>query len=154
MYYSFVPHFRQAGVSTCLFGAEQENAQQPEQYDQSIHALHIHGLCAGPSLLYCRSSTEHPRCGCSPNSMSCRRSCCPIFYSCLRNTPRRWCGECGKCRRLAYFCDILQIPRESIGMPSDVPATLSDMPVEQFTRQNAEAFVERRKSRRLQETSG
>jgi hypothetical protein len=37
-------------------------------------------------------------------------------YSCSHNGERRWCGKCGKCWRMAEYCDMFGIPIERLGM--------------------------------------
>jgi hypothetical protein len=42
---------------------------------------------------------------------------CSYLYSCFKNSEKRWCGECGKCKRIWAFWEAIGIPRNHIGMP-------------------------------------
>lgn len=51
------------------------------------------------------------------------------FYSCYNNTDKRWCGKCGKCRRISKYCEVLGIDKKTIGMQEGIKAKREKSPL-------------------------
>jgi len=121
MYYSLVPQMRELNIHLLLQASELEYALVCEQYDRSIHPSFINNIARKPlppifSVLNAITKVELLDLLYSSNSELCR-----YIYSCLRNSERRWCGECGKCRRISAFCKAVAVPFSLIEMQEDIP---------------------------------
>lgn len=51
------------------------------------------------------------------------------LYSCYNNTDKRWCGTCGKCRRISKYCEVLGVDKKTIGMQEGIKAKREKSPL-------------------------
>jgi hypothetical protein len=126
MYYTLLPLLRLHSVSLCIFGAEMEGAQDEDVYDQSIHPRHIHRVVRPPNPPILSALTAFPKVRLLFDLYERAPELLDFLYSCFNNTSRRWCGDCGKCRRISKFCEVIGIPKHRIGMQEDIPAGPED----------------------------
>lgn len=50
-------------------------------------------------------------------------------YSCFNNSDKRWCGKCGKCRRISRYCEILGVDKKVIGMEEGIKVKREKSPL-------------------------
>jgi hypothetical protein len=140
MYYTLLPLLRLHSVSVCIFGAEMEYAQVEDAYDQSIHPRHIHRVVRPPNPPILPALTAIPKVRLLSDLYERAPEFLAYLYSCFSNTSRRWCGDCGKCRRISRFCEVIGIPKHLIGMQEDIPAGPEDGELSRMYRENCEKF--------------
>lgn len=120
MYYSVVPLARELSLLQIFHSMELEYAQVSESHDRSIHPRFAYLIPRGglPPLIPMFSSV--PKVELFEMLYRTNPELCSYVYSCLKNSPARWCGTCGKCRRLSAFCDAIGIPKSHIGMQEGI----------------------------------
>jgi hypothetical protein len=140
MYYTLAPLLRRHGVTACLFGAELEYAQVDDVYDQSIHPRYIHRVVRPPNPPILPALTATPKIRLLADLYERAPEFLAYLYSCLRNTTQRWCGDCGKCRRLSRFCEVIGMPKDLIGMQEGIPTDPEDGELSRIYWDNCEKF--------------
>jgi len=120
MYYSCAPLIRELGLRAIFHAMEYEHLQLKIEYDRSIQpkftlSIPRKGLPPLVSILNSLTKVELLEMLYRQNPQL-----CSYLYSCLNNTSKRWCGECGKCRRIAAYCDAIGIPKSHIGMQENI----------------------------------
>lgn len=119
MYFYSVPLMRALGIGALLKISEYEEASIFWDYDRSINARflqHIPGDEALPTFLPMFNAFAKIQ----MFEELARTPFFPFVYSCLNNSEKRWCGECGKCRRIAEYCRRLGIDSTRIGLDPGV----------------------------------
>lgn len=147
MYYALLPLLRLHHVNVCLFGAEMEYAQVEDAYDQSIHPRHIHRVVRPPNPPIVPALTAIAKVRLLADLYERAPELLGYLYSCFNNSPRRWCGDCGKCRRISRFCEVIGIPKNLIGMQEDIPVGPESGELSRIYWDNCEKFSRENASR-------
>lgn len=119
MYFLALPLMRHLDVGILFKISEYEEASIFWSYDRSLNPRFIHRV-PGDTRLPAFSPFGNAFAKIQMFEELSRTPYLEYVYSCLRNTNKRWCGECGKCRRIAEYCRRLGVDGERIGM--DVPS--------------------------------
>ena len=121
MYYCFVPQMRELNIHLVLQAMELEYSLVSDQYDRSIHPRFIVNVARTPLPPVLSVLNAVPKVELLDMLYSSNTKLCSYIYSCFRNSERRWCGECGKCRRISAFCNAVGVPPSRIGMREGIP---------------------------------
>lgn len=116
---------RDMGVDILLKVSEYEEAANFTDFDLSLNPRFINYITDGPVFAPFMNAY-------SKIQMFEELSKTPYFdyiYSCLRNTDKRWCGECGKCRRIAEYGRRLGIDTSRIDLDPTIPYATETSPI-------------------------
>jgi len=120
MYYPFMPIVRERHCGKIYHSMELEYMQVDEQYDRSIHPRFSHHVARPPLPSLEAVMTEYSKIQLLEKLYRNNPRLCSYLYSCLNNTSLRWCGKCGKCKRLSAFCETIGIDKSLIGMQEGI----------------------------------
>jgi len=120
MYYPFMPIVRERHCGKIYHSMELEYMQVDEQYDRSIHPRFSHHVARPPLPSLEAVMTEYSKIQLLEKLYRNNPRLCSYLYSCLNNTSLRWCGKCGKCKRLSAFCETIGIEKSLIGMQEGI----------------------------------
>ena len=121
MYYSFAPLIRELMLQAIFHAMEFEYSCVKESYDRSIHPRFSYTIPRKELPPIISVLNSFPKIEIFEILYRTNPELCSFVYSCLKNTNTRWCGECGKCRRISAFCEAIGIPKSHIGMQGDIP---------------------------------
>lgn len=119
-YYLLLPIMRRVGVGVCYLASELEYGLCDLPYDLSIHPRFIHKVSREPDPPFLSPLNANPKVDLLDDLYRGNPELCSYLYSCLLNSEKRWCGECGKCRRVSAFCEAIGIPLSLIGMQEGI----------------------------------
>lgn len=116
-YWLSLPVLRRCGAHTLYYGAEMETALVFGS-DRSIVPQFLHEIVFPGQPLFVSILTCYPKLQILEELA--RTPFIRYVYSCLRNTERRWCGDCAKCARISDYCALLGLDRTLIGMQAEI----------------------------------
>lgn len=120
LHYLLVPLLRHHRVATTYIAAELEYALYELPFDHSLHARFIHNVVRPPNPPLLSPLNAIPKIELFDGLFQRDPELCSYLYSCLFNTSKRWCGECGKCRRISAYCEAIGISKSLIGMQEGI----------------------------------
>jgi hypothetical protein len=119
-YYLLLPLMRRAKVGVCYLACELEYALYELPFDLSLHARFIHKVSRVPDPPLLSPLNAIPKVDLLEDLYRGDPELCSYLYSCLQNLDNRWCGDCGKCRRISAYCEAIGLPRSLIGMQEGI----------------------------------
>jgi hypothetical protein len=119
-YYTLLPLMRRHAVGTCYLACELEYALYELPFDLSLHSRFVHKVSRAPDPPLLSPLNAIPKIDLLDDLYHGDPELCSYLYSCLLNSQNRWCGECGKCRRISAYCEAIGLPRELIGMQEGI----------------------------------
>jgi hypothetical protein len=119
-YYTLLPLMRRHAVGTCYLACELEYALYELPFDLSLHSRFVHKVSRAPDPPLLSPLNALPKIDLLDDLYRGDPELCSYLYSCLLNSERRWCGECGKCRRISAYCEAIGLPLALIGMQEGI----------------------------------
>jgi hypothetical protein len=119
-YYTLLPLMRRHGVGVSYLGCELEYALYELPFNLSLHARFTHKVSRAPNPPLLSPLNALPKVDLLDDLYRGDPELCSFLYSCFQNTALRWCGVCGKCKRISAYCEAIGIPRSLIGMQEGI----------------------------------
>ena len=122
-YTTALPFIRTLDLRNVFLAAEYEFALLEETFNQSIHPRFVHRIpkCGGTGVISALNGI--PKIELLDWLYRRDPELSRYLYSCFWNSEKRWCGRCGKCRRMFAFCKEIGIPPEWVGMEDEIDVT-------------------------------